>query len=96
MTMFGKAKYEYLSNIISLKSPASARQSVKLLVQEFDQAQTKTKRVRIARAAQLASNRAYATKRRKNLSPNERRQFAEIGEIYNKAADKMFKRIKRS
>ena len=93
-TMFGKAKYRYLSKTITIKSPASAREAVRELNREFDDAQTKSKRLRIARATQLAANRASVSGRRKNLSSNERRQYKQIDQIYSRTASNMFKKIR--
>lgn len=90
-TMFGPAKNKYLRDIITLKNPSAARGAVKELNKEFDGASTKTKKLRIARATKLAANRAKASAKRKALSPNERRQMKEIGEIYNRASERMFR-----
>lgn len=90
-TMFVKAKSKYLADMISLRNPASARGSVRELTLVFNAAETKPKRLRIARAAQLAANRALATTKRKNLSRKERAEFWEIRVIYTNAAHRFFK-----
>lgn len=92
-TMFGPAKYDYLSKAISIKSVRSARASVVELRQLFNSAATRTKKLRIARATMLAANRAGASRKRSNLSPDERRQFTEIAEIYARVAKRMFKEL---
>jgi len=91
-TMFVKPKYDYLSNIISLRNPLAARGSVKELQREFDQAKTGAKRLRIARATQLASNRSGAMLGRRNLSSLERQQYRKIRDIYDDVAKRMFKK----
>jgi hypothetical protein len=40
--------------------------------------------------ANLASNRAYASGLRKNLSDKERKEFEEIGKIYRNFVDYIF------
>jgi hypothetical protein len=89
-TMFGKPKHDYLSNIISIRSPESATGSVRELNREFFSAKTKAKRLRIARSAQLASNRALATAKRDNVSAREKTEMRKVAEIYDKAAERMF------
>jgi len=89
-TMFGKAKYGYLRDIISIRSPESATGSVRELTREFYQSKTKTKRLRIARSAQLASNRALASAKRQSVSPGERAEMKKVARIYGDAAERMF------
>ena len=88
-TMFGKAKHGYLRDIISIRSLEAATSSVRELNREFFSAKTKAKRLRIARATQLASNRAKAMIG-KRLSPRERGEMLTVSAIYKKAADRMF------
>jgi hypothetical protein len=88
--MFGKPKHDYLRDIISIRSPESATGSVQKLNREFFSAKIKAKRLRIARAAQLASNRAKAFLGRGRLSPRERGEMLMVSAIYKKAADRMF------
>jgi len=88
-TMFGKPKHKYLSDIISIRSPSAAQGSVRELNREFYQSKTKAKRLRIARSAQLASNRAKAMMN-KRLSPRERGEMLMVSAIYKKAAERMF------
>jgi len=93
-TMFGPAKYDYLSKVISINSASSARVSVIELRKLFKDASTRNKKLRIARATMLASNRASASGKRSNLSTKERKQFHEIAGIYSRAATSMFKVLK--
>jgi len=95
-TMFGPAKHTYLSRIISLKTPASARESVRDLRDEFFVTSFNTKRLRIARATQLAANRALASSRNPSLSARERVEFRTIAAIYGIAAKGLFKAYKRA
>ena len=92
-TMFEPSKYKKYSKIVSLTDPESARESVKELMDEFESAKTDDKRLRVARATQLASNRAEAQLGRENLSAEERDQFSEITKIYDKKADKMWEQM---
>lgn len=89
-TMFGKAKHDYLRDIISIRSPESATGSVRELTREFFNAKTKVKRLRIARSAQLASNRALASAKRKSVSVVEKAELRKVAGIYAHAAEKMF------
>lgn len=91
-TMFGPAKYRNLSEMVSLRNPSAARGSVRELRKAFDSAATKDKKLRIARATQLAANRAAASANRGNLSAGERKQYREIAGIYGRAATAMFRR----
>ena len=88
-TMFGKPKHKYLRDIISIRTPESATGSVRELNREFNQAKTKAKKLRIARATLLASNRAKAMLS-KRLSPRERGEMLMVSAIYKKAAERMF------
>jgi len=90
-SLFFKAKHEYLSKIIEMKNPREARGSVKELRKQFNKAETNAKKLRVARATQLAANRAGAQLKRKNISQREKRQFEEIQDIYQEQADKFFK-----
>lgn len=95
-TLFSKPKNQYLSNIISLSSPTAARVSVTKLVREFEGAATGAKRLRIARATQLAANRATVMLKQTNLSAKERKEFIAIFTIYKVAAVRMFREYGRS
>lgn len=89
-TMFSPAKHKYLRDIISIRSPESATGSVRELNREFYQSKTKAKRLSIARSAQLASNRALASAKRKSVSPRERAELKKVARIYGDAAERMF------
>jgi len=89
-TMFGKAKHEYLRDIISIRSPESATGSVRELTREFYRSKTRARKLRIARATQLVSNRALASAKRQSVSPRERGELKKVARIYRDAAGKMF------
>ena len=93
-TIFFKTKHKYLGDMISLKSPALARNSVTDLKQEFKDAQTNAKKLRIARATQLASNRAKVILKKKGLSLKERSEFRQISVLYKKAAEMFFRKLR--
>jgi len=87
MTIYEKAYYKKYSDIVSLKTPAEARKSVSKLRQEFNDAKTKQKKIRIWRVANLASNRAFANLKKSNLSFKERQEYRQIAGIYRNFAD---------
>lgn len=93
MTMFGEAKYSYLSRIISLESPTAARRSVAMLRSGFQEAKTRAKKLRIARATQLAANRAKVMAGNVRLSGAERAGKKKVAEMYNNAARVMFNKL---
>lgn len=94
MTMFGKSSNSYLSKAISIRSPRDARESVAKLNALFRESKTRDKKIRIARAASLASNRAKMQLRRSNLSSKERGEMREVSRIYRVAAERYFKAAK--
>ena len=91
-TMFKPAKYAYLRDIISLRNPATARGSVIELKKAFTSADTDAKRLRIARATQLAANRATVSAKNMRLSAKERVEYKAVSRIYNTAADALFRK----
>ena len=95
-TLFSPARNKYLGDIVSLRDPAAARRVVRELKQAFKNAKRPSKKLRIARATRLASTRANASLKRKNLSREERKQFKLIAEIYGNAAVTMFREYNRS
>jgi len=93
-TIFGPAKYAYLSDIISLRNPSAAYGSVRELEREFNKAGTDAKRLRIARATLLVANRAKAITKKRPLSVVERQQFRDMAGIYKRAAEKLFQQYR--
>ncbi len=91
--MFGEPKYKYLSDIISLESTRTAVHSSAKLIKEFAESRTRDKKLRIARAANLASNRALAMLQRGDLSLRERNEFREIAKIYRSASSQLFRKL---
>lgn len=83
-TLFDKAKSKKLADIISFKNPQAARGSAKELLREFNAAKLRSKKVRIIQATNLASNRAAASTRRRNLSMRERRELTTVSNIFRK------------
>lgn len=89
-TMFVAAKSTSLARIISIKSVSSARVSIRELNSRFGAAKTKPAKIRLARAATLASNRSAASAKRKNLSDCERAEFRAIADLYSRAGKRLF------
>lgn len=87
------SKYKKYGRIVSLKSPAKAKISVSTLTKEFNKAQTRNKKLRIWRVANLASNRAFANLKKSGMSYKERQEYRQIGGIYRNCADMMSKRM---
>lgn len=87
-TMFGEAKHKKYADIVSLETPSKAKMSVAKLIDEFDKAKTRSKKVRIKRVTVNASNRARASWLRKGLSRSEKLQFLWIHKIYRNAYEK--------
>ncbi len=73
-SLFFPAKNKRLARIISIKSPASFKRSIKVLKKG---GVTLTEK----RALLLARNRAAVQLRRRNLSSKERKQFTIISKI---------------
>ena len=89
-TMFGPTKNQYLGDMVSLRNPSAARGSIRELRNEFDTAATLSKKLRVARATQLAANRATVMSKNMRLSAKERAEAREMSKMYAKAADAMF------
>jgi len=88
-TIFFPAKYKKYSDIVSIKDPESARESVEKLWEEFNKAHTREKKVRIWHVTSLAAKRANAAVKKKGLSRKEVQEFKEVAKIYEEAAEKM-------
>lgn len=83
------ARYKKYSDIISLKNPLEARASASQMLEEFNRAEQRSKKVRVKRAVVQAANRAGVASENMNLTERERKEAAEIQRIYNDAKDKM-------
>ena len=95
-TMFVPAKNPQLAEIISIRSPAEARSSVRKLGPWAD---TDPARLRKAiRSATLAANRAEVSKKRKArpLGAKEMREMSEVAKVYRGAAKKLSVRLERA
>lgn len=84
--LFKPPKHKYLARVITFKDPKSARKAAKTLVNETRKVKRRDAARRRAQALQYAANRARASAKRRNLSPEERRELREIAEIYDEAA----------
>lgn len=90
-SLFKPAKYKKYSKIVSFKDPEDAFISSGQLLDEFVRSKQKDKKLRIARVSQYASNRAFAMSKKRDLSSKERREFIEIGKIYKRSANGMWR-----
>ena len=90
-TMFGPPRYLKYSEIVRIDTPDAARGSVKILLREFENAETRAKKRKIKWMTVLAANRAAAARKRtkRPLSPREMREMMEVEKIYREAAAKM-------
>ena len=90
-SLFTPSRHKYLHDIISKVNPEEAKKSAEKLVEEFNKAGTRMKKVRVKRATIKAANMAFATMKRKlhPLSEKEMKEFKEIGETYKSAYEKM-------
>ena len=92
-SLFNPAKYKKYKEIVSLKDPTEAKESVKELYREFHLAKTHAKKLRVTRVTTFASNRAYASAKRKNISAKERDEFHQIGNIYHNLAFEFWRKL---
>lgn len=96
-SMFYKPpKHPTIAEKISIESPTKARESVKILIAEAEKAKRKDAILLRARASLLASMRAKAMLKRRNLSKKERRELKEVSEIYYRASKRLFKMYKEA
>ena len=89
---YRKPYYRKYAEIVTFKSPEKARDAVRRLVFEAKTADTRAKKVRVWRVLNLASVRARASARRKNLKPSTKRRLLRIAVIYRTGAN-MVKRM---
>jgi len=88
-TLFFSPRYSTYSRIVHLDTPTAAQQSAHRLLEEFNQAKTREKKVRIKRVAVLAASRAKAITQKTVLPDKEFQEFTEIHRIYRKVIEKM-------
>jgi len=94
MSLFKPARHKSIAEIVSFETPSRAKQSsIKLL--RIMRKCNRRKALIILKALNLASNRALASAKRRNLSVKERRELVKVGRIYRKAtllASKIYKK----
>jgi hypothetical protein len=88
-TIYGPAKFQKYSNLVDMKDPASARASVLDLTKEYNDAEERSKKVRVKRVLVDAANRCEIASHNMNYSEEERKKFAEIEKIYRAEIAKM-------
>jgi hypothetical protein len=92
-TIFHPAKHGYLADIIRIDTPGNARRSVEQLDEEWNKADTRAKKLRLARAALEASNRARIISRNPRVSQVQREEARRVAEIYRQWADQRFREL---
>lgn len=88
-SMFFDPRYKKYADMVRLRTPEEAEGSVRMLLEEFNTAETREKKLRVKRVTINAANRAEAAGKRKDLSQKEREEFKEIHKLYREAADEM-------
>jgi len=88
-TMFGKRKWKRLAEVVSLVNPTEARKSTTWLKRHFRELKSREHKVAVKRATVLASVRAEAMLKKKDLSSKERAEFRKIAKIYKTAYKSM-------
>ena len=100
--LFSPPRHKWLSDIISYKDPESAERAAERLLNALRKGELRykgktikigrTRALQIARALQRAANETKVIyKNKKNLSPEERREFKEIHKIYEEARQEAWK-----
>jgi len=88
-TLFGPPRYKYLADIVKLDTPQNARESARILGENFGRAKTRAKKLRIKRATVQAANRARVMERNPKLSSWEHKQAGDIAMYYEEAYEEM-------
>jgi hypothetical protein len=88
-TMFGTPRHKKLAKLIRQDTPTAAREAAREILSDFRDLSHRDAKVAYKRAVVLASNRAGAIQKKKNLSVKERAEFRKIQKIYRDTADKM-------
>jgi len=94
--LFKPPKHKWLAKIVTFKDPEKAEKAADKLVGALKRGRLgkmkigRKRALTIARALNYAANRAEAAAKRRNLSPEERRELKEIAEIYREAAEEAF------
>lgn len=92
-TTQARPKSESLSEIISIRSPEEARESVKVLNAWADADEDRLRRA--IRAATGAANRAKALTKRKALSDKEKKELMRVEDTYRKYVERASQKLAR-
>ncbi len=90
--LFQPAKHKDLARIVTFESVEDAKRAARKLKQMFQNARTCKRKLVIYRATQYAANRARAGAKNPKFSPQTKRKWREVAEIYEDAAEWMEKR----
>ena len=94
--MFLPARHRYLSEIVTFRSITGAKEAARKLRHLYDEAKTRQKKLTILRAVVLAANRAeVAAKRHPSFSPEVRRRWERIAQIYRSLAEELKHKYRR-
>ena len=94
--MFLPARHRYLSEIITFRSISGAHEAVRQLRRLYHEAKTREKKLTILRAVVLAANRAEtAAKKHPSFSPEVRRRWKRIAQIYRSLAEELKHKYRR-
>ncbi|BEP17059.1 hypothetical protein PYJP_04110 [Pyrofollis japonicus] len=91
--LFRPARHKWLADIVTFKDPDKAEDAAERLVHGMERGRIgrmkvgRKRALAIYRALVNAANRAEASAKRRDLSPEERRKLREIAEIYREAAE---------
>lgn len=91
--LFRKAKSDKYSKIVKTDTHENARESVNTLEKEFNQAKTRSKKVRILRVLNYTANRLKASSKNPRYKPKTRKEKKNISEIYRSKANRLSSRL---
>ena len=92
-TVFFPARHKWLADIIKLDTPANARKAAEKLEREFNRS-SKSRKLLILRAVNLAAIRARIGSQNRRLSKKEREEYRVIHGIYRRLYEKLSKKYK--
>ena len=92
-TVFFPSKHKWLADIVRLDTPSNARKAAERLEREFNKS-TRSRKLLILRAINLAAIRARIGSQNKRLSEKERREYKVIHGIYRRLYEKLSKKYK--
>ena len=90
--LFKPARHKDLARIVTFESVSDARKAAKKLKQMFKNAKSCERKLTIYRATQYAANRARAGAKNPKFSPQTKKKWREVAEVYEAAAEWMEKR----